>query len=625
MIFTYVDKVDGAGNTISAAHINALQDQKLDAYDAGAYASFAAAVAAMGATAGRLWVTSSMAVAANVSIPATLEICIPKGGELAIANGVTVTFNGLPPNAGLYKIFTCTGTGKVVFGAGAWREVYPQWWGVVAGGDAGDNSDAMDRVVATAKINGLTVFFPDGTYALETYMPIRQETVVSIEDFHGLTISGTGKNSIIETTHPTDGCDVFQLNGVSNVVIKNVGVHSHLPGGATSGSNAFSFTNGAKNIRVENAYVYVMPYVTGATINGGSAFTIQHVGALEHSGIIVRNCEAEGGSHGFTYDATDMANGGAITAHGIICSGNKFKNFYMGVKLSTSLTYGGAAPGVLVGQDFKVTGNTIIDCQQGISDWGMTGAIIEGNHVLSTLATAVDPAMSAAWLAGDTELYGAKIGSAHRSNFSNNIIYEYACTSFIKLLGGNWAEATTPADNLTVIGNTAYGTASGYGIDFSGAAYGGVTNSRLIGNAVIGYTGSAYDPEFFDPTYNNTVVEDFSPIAWTPTVTASAGTLTTITATGKYVKTGKFVTASFSIVITDKGNASGELYVTLPFSAASSFNWAGTGRETNATGVALSANIHPANPARVTVVKYDNSTVIGNANTVIVTINYWCA
>jgi hypothetical protein len=145
MIFTYVDKVDGAGNTISAAHINALQDQKLDAYDAGAYASFAAAVAAIGATEVPLHVTAASTLAANVTTPATMNLIIHKGAPLTIPNGITLTING-PYTAGLYQTFICTGTGKVVFGAGAVKEVYPEWWGAVGNSTADDTIPVQKAV-----------------------------------------------------------------------------------------------------------------------------------------------------------------------------------------------------------------------------------------------------------------------------------------------------------------------------------------------------------------------------------------------------------------------------------------------------------------------------------------------
>jgi hypothetical protein len=70
----------------------------------------------------------------------------------------TVAIYG-PIDAGLYQIFSCTGTGKVVIGPGAVKEVYPQWWGAV-GDDATDCTAALQAAFDT----GMKVVLPTGTY-----------------------------------------------------------------------------------------------------------------------------------------------------------------------------------------------------------------------------------------------------------------------------------------------------------------------------------------------------------------------------------------------------------------------------------------------------------------------------
>ena len=96
-------------------------------YRADAYASFALAVSSMGSTEATLFVYDNQPVLASIAIPSTLLIQIYKGGYLEIGNGVIVTFNQRP-EAGRYKIFKITGTGSVVFGAGAAIDLYPEWW-----------------------------------------------------------------------------------------------------------------------------------------------------------------------------------------------------------------------------------------------------------------------------------------------------------------------------------------------------------------------------------------------------------------------------------------------------------------------------------------------------------------
>lgn len=53
-------------------------------------------------------------------------------------------------------------------------------------------------------------------------------------------------------------------------------------------------------------------------------------------------------------------------------------------------------------------------------------------------------------------------------------------------------------------------------------------------------------------------------VSYTPTITANAGTFTTVSATGKYKQIGKTVHVSIVIVITTNGTASGYVSATLP-------------------------------------------------------------
>lgn len=53
------------------------------------------------------------------------------GSRLVIPNGVTVTFSG-PLSAGVFQIFSCTGTGAVVLNHRYTPRGYPEWWGAKA-------------------------------------------------------------------------------------------------------------------------------------------------------------------------------------------------------------------------------------------------------------------------------------------------------------------------------------------------------------------------------------------------------------------------------------------------------------------------------------------------------------
>jgi hypothetical protein len=87
------------------------------------------AVAAIGAAKVTLRVPAGIhSINNNLTLPATLALRLERGAILSVASGNTLTING-PFAAGIYQVFSCTGTGRVVFGDGAVSGVYAEWWG----------------------------------------------------------------------------------------------------------------------------------------------------------------------------------------------------------------------------------------------------------------------------------------------------------------------------------------------------------------------------------------------------------------------------------------------------------------------------------------------------------------
>jgi hypothetical protein len=93
--------------------------------------------------------------------------------------------------------------------------------------------------------------------------------------------------------------------------------------------------------------------------------------------------------------------------------------------------------------------------------------------------------------------------------------------------------------------------------------------------------------------YNTTELSENAWVAYTPTVTATSGTITAYTAEGKYIKRGKLLTVSASVNISNNGTGAGEIMVSLP-AATIGTTLGGTllpGRERNILNVALTAYI----------------------------------
>ena len=90
--------------------------------------------------------------------------------------------------------------------------------------------------------------------------------------------------------------------------------------------------------------------------------------------------------------------------------------------------------------------------------------------------------------------------------------------------------------------------------------------------------------------------------AWTPTITAATGTLTTVSATGYYSKIAKVVAIQLVITITTNGTGGVAIISTLPIN--NNLVTIITGRETNTTGKILQGLV---NSNRIDIYNYDNS------------------
>lgn len=111
---------------------------------------------------------------------------------------------------------------------------------------------------------------------------------------------------------------------------------------------------------------------------------------------------------------------------------------------------------------------------------------------------------------------------------------------------------------------------------------------------------------------------------WTPTLSASAGTITTPGAsTATYTRVGRNVTLSIDAAITINGTAALVLFITgIPFagSTATVTYYSGSGEE-RSTGFALSVEYQPSN-SRISVYTYAGLYPGGNNTRFIISVTY---
>lgn len=136
---------------------------------------------------------------------------------------------------------------------------------------------------------------------------------------------------------------------------------------------------------------------------------------------------------------------------------------------------------------------------------------------------------------------------------------------------------STPAGGGDVTGPA--GATSGALVRFADST------GKLLANSVIQQDGSGNLTSV--GTINGVTIDNTGWTAYTPTITAATGTITTLgTVSGYYKQIGKLVYISLRATITTKGTAAGNFIFTIPVTAASSRTpgWFGTSFEGGVTG-----------------------------------------
>ena len=100
-------------------------------------------------------------ITADLTIPANITLKLKPGAILSISTTKTLTING-PLEAGLYQIFSCTGTGKVLLTGGKIQEINARWWG----DDRNAIQAAIDCYVAGTYMPKIKI--PAGEWNIET-------------------------------------------------------------------------------------------------------------------------------------------------------------------------------------------------------------------------------------------------------------------------------------------------------------------------------------------------------------------------------------------------------------------------------------------------------------------------
>lgn len=175
-----------------------------DVYPAWWGNDLSSVVSAIGSTTATVEINSAMTVSANLTIPTTMHIKFGKAGVVTVDTGVTLTING-PMEVGKYQIFSCSGTGVVVFGVGYLVDIYPEWWGI-----DGTADDVQINQAIQAASAGATVWL-SGAYSITSAVSLNK-TKVSLKSrsVYGASLSTASDiNGIVINARYVDISNIF--------------------------------------------------------------------------------------------------------------------------------------------------------------------------------------------------------------------------------------------------------------------------------------------------------------------------------------------------------------------------------------------------------------------------------
>lgn len=399
-------------------------------------------------------------ITTNVTVPANVSLRLQRGAVFAGAGDLTI--NG-PLEADLTTHFS--GSGALVLASVP--EVYPEWWGAVAG-DATDDATAINAAQGT----GRTVRGDDGTYVLSAAV---------VMDVAGQSLTGVPGKTVFDASGSTnDGVRIT----ADNVTVEGVTVNGAVRYGIYS-INAASprikdcTVTDSGNIGIFWEMASASAAIEGPEISGCTVDRTSLGSTITEGGIKV---------HGDTgnYQALRarihdnkvfMPSDAADDAANCIES---FGDSDWAV-ISDNITVGGSMGISLAQADHNsVTGNTIYNP----NDWGIE---IAGSDHTAAIGNTID---------GNGNCDDGIIVSAIGSVYSNDTAITggtiTGCTNAVQVNSTN--------DGVTITGAAMSITAANYAVNLTG-----VQDFAVTGNTISG-GGTGLKGVMLDRSYDGTVV-----------------------------------------------------------------------------------------------------------------------
>lgn len=349
----------------------------------GGNTTISGAVTAIGSTVITLRIPpGTWPITADLVIPANVTLKFARNAILTIATTKTLTITG-DIDAGCYQIFSCVGTGKVVFGTGTVKSVYPEWWQVNT--TPGTTDMAVGLQAAITAGSGNTVYLQDNTtYLTSTTLSILSSTTLSMQN-----------NTVLKAKSTLVG-PVLYADTKDSVTVR---------GGIVDGNSAAAGTHGISLYKCTNSLLDNV-YVHHATSRG---FWIEGTAGVHSTNVYLRGCRVEYSSAGgatfiyvdwlkingcqFNYNSIGITSGNStqISIVGSSANSNTNDGFALGDGCSYAIISGcnssnNGAEGINIDgcRYATITGNTSSNNLIGITIWNRDpGNIYAGYNIVS--------------------------------------------------------------------------------------------------------------------------------------------------------------------------------------------------------------------------------------------------
>lgn len=378
----------------------------------------------------------SSTVSTNLTIPAGVKFAPSVGAVFTINNGVVLTING-PFEAFPSQVFNCVGTGKVSFGIGVVKEVYPQWWGAKGDSMAGNGYVGTNCTAAfqAAIDTMLPIFLIEGGYYVNASLTLPDATSnpnkqTIIRGLNGNLNSGYNRgNCFIEV----DTAALFVSKTTFTTTAYQLQVNI---------SNVCFFSHTSGNILFNNVNLMTSKFQNNLVVNFGQCFSMTS-GVTEISGnhflgqrdsvykMLASNYAADTYIHHNYFNGYDQLGTVALIQLYSVAAFNISDNYFDFAKIGIWVYYSGTA----TAGKLTIHGNTFDILYRGIliqqsNEVSITGNIFRRCN-LASRATYMPNNPNAAWACIEVTTNSYNI-AATGNNYS---VVDY----FIKLNGaGIW-------------------------------------------------------------------------------------------------------------------------------------------------------------------------------------------